>query len=182
MQHHPYSSFCLCSGLHSSSLDTSSLLTGSTPQPQFCRTVAAGAADSSTVESGKVCHLSSSTDEVWKDHVSCVLLCQYLFAIEKKTIKLSITTPEKLHYCFPTSTVLQALGILGNTILMTSVLLLFPLCTSTREGGHYTTATSVVHSCIDRSWTYLLDGSVLNSVGIVIIVNDIQIHHCLSWH
>lgn len=96
--------------------------------------------------------------------------------------KLSITTPEKLHYCFPTSIVLQALGILGNTILLTSVLLLFPLCTSTREGGHYTTATWVVHSCTDRSWTYLLYGSVLNSVGIVIVVNDIQIHHCLSWN
>lgn len=30
--------------------------------------------------------------------------------------------------------------------------------------------------------TYLLYRCVPNSVGIVIVVNDIQIHHCLSWH
>lgn len=50
-----------------------------------------------------------------------------------------------------------------------------------RQSWHY---SNMRHSLLYsyRSQTYLLYWSVPNGVGIVIVVNDIQICHCLSWH
>lgn len=96
--------------------------------------------------------------------------------------KLRITTPEKLHYCFPTPIVLQALGIHGNRIPWQ----VFSAFSSVHryEGGRsmYCSNMSCSLLCRYTSWTYLLYRRVPNSVGIVIVVNDIQIHHCLSCH
>lgn len=132
--------FCPCFCLHPSSFETSSLLTGSTPQPQLCRTVAAVAAVSSIVESGKVCHLSSSTGKVWNDDVSCVLPCQYLFLPQKPVASYQSLHQKNCITAFQLPLYRRHSGSTG-TGYPGKFFLLFPPCTGTREGGHCTTAT-----------------------------------------
>lgn len=108
MQHQPNSSFCPCSGLHSSSFDTSSW------QAAHHNLSSAG------LPLGSLGRFATFPLQLIRYGMMMWAVC-YCISIspchrKENNGKLSITTPEKLHYCFPTPTALQALGILGNKI------------------------------------------------------------------
>lgn len=112
--------------------------------------------------------------------MSCLLLLQYLTCSQKiKQQQVINNCIRKLHYCFPIPIVLQDLGDRTpwqGLSARSSV--------HKYQGGrsqHYGNMShSLLHSY--RSQTYLLYWSVPNSVGIVIVINDVQICHCLSRH